>query len=351
MNNDQPLRIGIVGYGKGGREYHAPFIEAAEGVRLAGVVARSEEKRRRIEEDLPGTAVYGSLTEMLAAGVDAVTITTPPSTRRDLVLEAVGAGTPVVADKPFAPDPATARELCDAAREAGIPLAAFHNRRWDADVTTLRAVLAGGRVGRPVSYSSVFDLVEPEGIALGVGGGVLSDIGSHLIDQAVSLFGPVASVYGELEVRPLREIGVEEEGEIDTGFFAALVHASGVRSHVESSKMGKQALRRLRLVGTEGTYAATGVDVQGRALGQGARPAEDPEHWGYEPEPGSLATSAGAEAVPSEQGSYARFYEQFARAVRGEAELPVTADDAVHIVDVIDAVRASALERRVVELS
>ncbi|MGO1285606.1 MAG: Gfo/Idh/MocA family protein [Brachybacterium sp.] len=121
------MRLGLVGYGNGGRHFHAPFIQAADGIEIAGVVARAETTRAAVAQDLPGVPIHGSLPEMLAAGVDAVTVTTPPSTRRELVLEAIEAGVHVVADKPFAPSAAVARELADAAQAAGVVLSVFHN--------------------------------------------------------------------------------------------------------------------------------------------------------------------------------------------------------------------------------
>src|ERR1700710_993071 len=116
------MRLGFVGYGEGGRDFHAPFIEAATGIDLAGVVTRSQERRRLLAVDYPAVPVYDTIDQLLAAGVDAVTITTPPDTRRELVLAAIAAGVHVVADKPFAPNAEGARELERAAREAGVIL-------------------------------------------------------------------------------------------------------------------------------------------------------------------------------------------------------------------------------------
>jgi len=127
------MRLGLVGYGVGGRYFHAPFIQAAVGVELAGVVTRSPQRRRELAADYPGVPVYDDIGQLLAAGVDAVTITTPPETRRELVLTAIAAGVHVIADKPFAPDAAGGRDLDRAARDAGVALNVFHNRRWDAD--------------------------------------------------------------------------------------------------------------------------------------------------------------------------------------------------------------------------
>ena len=141
------MRIGLVGYGVGGRYFHAPFIQAAEGCELTGIVARSPQRVAEVHQDLPGVPVFASLAELLDTGVDAVTISTPPHTRRELVLEAVGRGVNVIADKPFAPTAAAGQALVDAAAAAGVLLSVFHNRRWDTDITTLRGVLDEGLLG------------------------------------------------------------------------------------------------------------------------------------------------------------------------------------------------------------
>ena len=184
MNSNANLRLGLVGYGTGGRHFHAPFIEAAEGVEIAGVVARAPGTVAAARADLPGVTIYPTLTAMLAAGVDAVTVTTPPQTRRDLVLEAVNAGVHVIADKPFAPTAEVGRELDRAAKAKGVILGAFHNRRWDTDMRTLRSVLESGRLGRLWRLHSRFDLDEPHTLDAGPGGGLLPDLGSHMVDQS-----------------------------------------------------------------------------------------------------------------------------------------------------------------------
>ena len=159
------MRLGLVGYGVGGRYFHAPFIAAAQDVELAGVVTRSPDRRAELAADLPGVPAYDSLADLLTAGVDAVTITTPPQTRRALVLEAIAAGTPTIADKPFAPDAAGGRELVAAATEAGVPLNVFHNRRWDADIRTLAAVPRGGALGELWAVESRMDQADAATLA------------------------------------------------------------------------------------------------------------------------------------------------------------------------------------------
>jgi len=189
------MRLGLVGYGVGGRYFHAPFVAAATGLELAGVVTRSPERRAELARDFPGVPAFDSMTELLATGVDVVTITTPPDTRRELVLEAVHAGVAVVADKPFAPDAPTGRELVRAAQAAGVPLAVFHNRRWDSDIRTVADILASRELGDPVLLESRFDLDSPDTLEAGPDGGLLRDLGSHLVDQVLWLLGPAETVF------------------------------------------------------------------------------------------------------------------------------------------------------------
>ena len=216
-----PIKLGVVGYGVGGRYFHTPFIEAAEGVELAGVVTRSPVRRSEVEQDWPGVPVFDSLGALLDSGVDAVTITTPPDTRRELVLEALSGGVHVVADKPFAPTADVGRELAAAAESSGLLLSVFHNRRWDADIRTLAAVIDSGRLGELWRVHSRFDLDDPETLEAGPGGGLLRDLGSHVVDQMVWLLGDVRSVNAHLDWLDL------PEGRTDAGFTIEMEHAVG----------------------------------------------------------------------------------------------------------------------------
>jgi predicted dehydrogenase len=261
-----------------------------------------------------------------------------------LVLEAIAAGVPVIADKPFAPDAATGRELDAAAKAQGVVLAVFHNRRLDADIQTLRRVLDDGRVGTLWRIHSRFDLDDPNTLEAGPFGGLLRDIGSHLVDQMLWLLGPATTVHAQLDLidRP--------EGPTDAGFVLALRHESGVSSHLSSSKLNHLAVRELRAYGGAGSYVSSGTDVQAQAIFAGRRPADDLAGWGFEqPELwGTLRTAAGDERVASAQGRYHDFYEAFAQAVRQGTPPPVTAEEAIRTLVVLDAARVSAAEQRVV---
>jgi predicted dehydrogenase len=340
-----PVRLGLVGYGTGGQHFHAPFIDAADGIELVGVVTRSAERRALVAEDWPGVPTYESLTEILAAGVDAVTITTPPATRRDLVLEAIAAGVHVVADKPFAPTAAVGSEMAVAAESAGVLLSVFHNRRWDSDVRTLAGVLESGELGDLWRVHSRFDLDDPATLEAGPTGGLLRDIGSHVVDQMVWLLGPVRAVTAHLDYVKL------PEGHTDAGFVLDLHHTSGVLSVVESSKLNRLAVRELRAYGSGGSYRWVGSDVQAQAIFAGRRPADDLEGWGYDDHRGLLATDQGERAVVSAQGRYHDFYTQFVAAVRGAGPQPVRASEGIATLAVLDAARASAEMGRTVDVT
>ncbi|MDR1851566.1 MAG: Gfo/Idh/MocA family oxidoreductase [Propionibacteriaceae bacterium] len=336
------LKIGLVGYGGGGRWFHAPFIAAAEGVELAGVVARSPEKIALVEQDYPGLPVYPSLTAMLDAGVDAVTITTPPETRRELVLEAIAAGVHVVADKPFAPSAEAARELGRAADEAGVRLSVYHQRRNDSDIKTLKTVLDSGELGQIWRFNSIFDLDEPETLEAGPHGGLLRDLGSHLVDQALWLFGPALRVNAHLDWVEL------EQGRTDAGFVVQIDHES-VSAYLSASKLNRVQRRTLEVYAENGSYVSQGVDIQAQQVKTGMRPGTD--GWGMEPTPGVISLPDGKREVPSNKGDYSDYYSAFANAVETGGEVPVPVAQAVQVLEVLDAARVSAAEHRVVELA
>jgi predicted dehydrogenase len=341
------MRLGLVGYGLGGRYFHAPFIEAAVDVTLAGVVTRAPGRRAEVAADFPGIPVYDSMTDLLEAGVDAVTITTPPQTRRELVLEAIAAGVPTIADKPFAPTAAAGRLLVQAAAEAGVPVSVYHNRRWDADVRTLATVLREGRLGDLWSVESRFELDLAEHLDRGPTGGLLRDLGAHLVDQMVWLLGPVADVLCTMDWVDY------PEGRTDAFFSILMRHTSGVRSTVTAGKLNRLDAKEYRAYGSGGSYVSRGTDVQASAVMSGQRPAVVGPSWGYEDRSrwGILSTADGATPVPSEQGAYQDYYSQFAAALRGHAPFPVPAVEVIPTLEVLDAARESDASGTVVALA
>lgn len=342
------MKIGVVGYGTGGQHFHTPFIAAAQGCTLAGIVARAAKTKAAVRADWPDTPIFASLTDMIAAGVcDAVTITTPPQTRRALVLEAIAAGLHVIADKPFAPDYAGAMDLGRAADAAGITLGVYQNRRFDADLQTLRKLILDQRLGTVWRVHSRMDQDSPETIECGASGGMLRDLGSHMVDQMVYLLGPVVTVDAQMDHH---DIGEEMT---DVGFTIALRHEGGAHSHLSASKMNYMEARELRAYGDKGSYQSLASDVQAQDIFAGKRPADDLAAWGFEPAAnwGRLRSIAGEEIIASEQGRYHAYYEAFAQAVSAGTPPPVTAKQGARTLAILDAARRSDHEGRAVRVS
>jgi predicted dehydrogenase len=339
-----PVRIGLVGYGKGGRYFHAPIIAAAGGCKLAGVVVRSPERRTDLAADHPGVQAYGSLAELADGDIEAVVVTTPLDSHIPLVREAVDRGLPVVCDKPFAADAATARDTVLAAERAGVLLSVYQNRRWDADFLTVARMVRSGELGGVVTFESRMEQYpQPEGLPM-TGGGALLDLGSHAVDQASFLFGPVRSVYAEVHRLP-------GDAAFDDRFFLALQHDGGVSSRV----IGHWALQgdlgqRFRVDGTSATLVVPDDDGQTARLLAGRTPVGEGDAWGTVPESrwGRVYRGGVATPVPAERGSWSAFYTGFAGAVRGEAPSPVDPWDAVATLEVLDAARDSAATGQVI---
>ena len=338
-----PVRIGLLGYGFGGRYFHAPLIAAAPGCALVGVVTQSADRRAELDRDHPGVPAFGSLVDLAAAGADAVAISTPASTHIPLTIEALRLRLPVVCDKPFALDAASAAGAVELAAEVGLPLTVYQNRRWDSDLLTVRKLIADGRLGTVTRFESRFERFSWGDGPPTSGGGTRLDFGSHLVDQALTLFGAVDHVYAEVTTR-------QPDAPCDDDVFLALTHVSGVQSHLWGSWVQGAPGPRFRVTGTLGTYVVAGSGGQEDALLAGRTPTTDGEGWGAEPERywGALHRGAANEVVPSERGRWDTFYPAFAAAVRGQGPVPVDPRDAIASLDVLDAAAASAVTGRTV---
>jgi predicted dehydrogenase len=344
-------RIGLVGFGFGGRTFHAPLISSAEGVEFAGVVTRSAERRALVEQAYPGLPVFDDLPALAASGAQAVAVSTPVATHMGLVHEAIRLGLAVVCDKPFALDAESAVIAVREAQAAKILLTVYQNRRWDSDFLTIKRLIAQGALGDVVRFESRFERFRPgtrkrPGVA---GGGLLRDFGAHLVDQAIHLFGPVADVYAEADLpADPADLSVLEDR-----FFLALRHANGVRSHIGGDWVQAAPGPRFRVNGTKAAYVAPALmDGQEAALIAGHTPATEKDGWGVEDQMnwGWLQQGPIQTQVRSERGRWDSFYPAFGAAIRGEGPLPVDPWDSVNAAKVLDAARASATTRRVVTL-
>jgi predicted dehydrogenase len=334
-------RAALIGYGLGGRSFHAPVIAATPGMRLAAIVTGNAERQRLAKAEHPETRVVDSADELFRdrAAIDLVVISTPNRTHVPLALQAIDASLSVVVDKPLAPSSAEARRLADAAQRKNVFLSVYQNRRWDGDFLTVRRLIRDQALGNVHRFESRFDRWRPtpkggwrELDAPEEAGGLLFDLGTHLIDQALYLFGPVRDVYAELDKR---RPGVA----VDDDVFLALTHASGVRSHLWASVVAAQDGPRFRLLGDRAAYTKFGTDVQEEALRRGERP--DAPDWGIEPaeQYGLLGVGKDARPVATERGNYREFYVGVVRSLREGAPPPVDVADAIATLEIIETAR------------
>jgi predicted dehydrogenase len=344
------IRVALVGYGLAGAVFHAPLIAVVEGLELSAIVTREPERRARARRDFPGAELLESADEIWErpGAFELVVVAAPNRVHVPLARAAIDAGIAVVVDKPLAAAASEARELVDAARARDVVLTVFQNRRWDGDFLTASRLVAEQALGRVFRFESRFERWRPE---LSGGwrelpgaeeaGGLLFDLGSHLVDQALVLFGPVRQVYAELDVR-------RPGATVDDDSFVALTHLTGVRSHLWMSSVAAQSAPRLRVLGDRAAYVKYGMDVQEDALRQGLRPRAP--GWGEEPEEhwGLLGAGDRVERIRTDPGAYERFYEGVAAAIRDGSPPPVDPVDAVSALELLDAARASAREGKVV---
>ncbi len=332
-----PVRIGLVGYGFGGRYFHAPLISSAAECEFIGVVTTSAERRALIGAEHPGLDTFDSLEALAAAGAEAVSISTPADTHSDLTDRAISLGLSAVCDKPFSLDPVAARRTVQLAAERGVTLSPYQNRRWDSDFLTVRAMVDDGTLGEVRRFESRFERYAPDNGPGTAGGGTLLDFGAHLVDQALTLLGPVESVYAESRQRA---------SGLDDDVFVALRHAHGAVSHLWGSWSQHAHGPRFRVTGTTASVVITTADTQEDVLITGARPSST-DTWGREAdsELDRLFTGSSSSPVSLARGAWDVYYPTFARAVRGEGPPPVEAADAVATADVLDAARVSATTR------
>lgn len=335
-----PLRVGLIGYGLGGSAFHAPLVAATPGLRLVAVVTRSPDRRAEVQRRYADAQLVDDVSALwrMARELDLVVVTSPNATHVPYAHAALEAGLHVVVDKPFAGTAAEARDIGALAERVGRLAVPFQNRRWDGDFLTVQRLLHDGALGTIHRFESRFERLrataKPGWTQPGAAErceGIVYDIGSHLIDQALHLFGPVTQVYAEL-ARRHPAVVVEDEA------FVSLAHASGVRSHLCMSSVAAQPGARLSVWGSRAAYVKHGLDGQEAALRAGAIPSG--EDWGAEPREQWGTVGAGNEIhlQPTQHGAYPAFYAGVERAIRGEGPPPVRVSDAVAYLEVIEAV-------------
>ncbi|GGU75175.1 Gfo/Idh/MocA family protein [Lentzea flava] len=327
------MRTALVGYGLGGAAFHAPFIATTPGLELSAVVTANPARQAEVAERYPSARLLSSLDEVWSGKFDLVVITTPNRFHATHARQVLEHGLNVVVDKPFAGSAAEARALASIASSRGLMLVPFHNRRWDGDFLTVQKLLSTNALGKVHRFESRFERYRPEiksswkesGDPADLGS-ILFDLGTHLVDQSVALFGRPLTVHAEIAtVRP----GARADDDV----FLSLSHENGVRSHLWMSALAADLGPRFRVLGHDAAYVKHGMDPQEERLKAGESPTT--EGWGEEPEEswGTL----GGKPLRTEPGAYQDFYASVAAGVA-----PVSPQDAVTGLEVIEAAKQSA---------
>lgn len=340
------IDVGVVGFGLGGRAFHASIIHAVAGLRLAAIVQRSG---NLAQEVYPMAKIVRDVDELLAMpSISLVAISTPNETHFPLAKKCLEAGRHVVVDKPFTTTLEQARELVAIASKNGKMVTVYQDRRFDGDYRTVQKLLAEQTLGKVVRFQSAFDRFRPQ-IRQGswkekpaLGSGLFYDLGPHLLDQALQLFGPPEQV--------LADIRIEREGSaVDDAFAVTLYYQNAMRACLNASMLAPDPRPHFRIQGTRGLYIKQGLDPQEALLRAGQPAAGD--HWGVESERdwGTLTLWTGAEVVTERvatlRGDYRDFYAQVRDAILGTAKPPVTSDEALRLMYTLELCVESSRKR------
>lgn len=335
------IRVGVIGFGLAGRIFHSAVIAETPGLELACVVQRKGEDAAQAH---PGAQICRSIEDMLRdTSIRLVVVATPSYSHFEHALECLRAGRNVLIDKPFTLTSDEARQLIDEARERGVLVTAYQNRRWDGDFVTLKQVLASGELGRVVTYESHFDRFR-EAPRLNVwresgvpGGGILYDLGPHLIDQATTLFGNPETVWADVRI--------DRMGGVTDDAFDIFLRFDGVTALLRSTMTAAVPGPRFVVHGTKGSFVKWGLDPQEDALKAGAK-FGDPG-FGEEPESqwGKLHIAGQpSRKIKTAAGDYRGIYANVRDAILGKAELAVTPEQVWRTTRLIELARKSSAE-------
>lgn len=349
----RPIRIGLIGYGLAGEVFHAPVASSVPGMELITIVTGNPERQRRARHRYPSARVVNDAAALWdsSADHDLVVVATPNVSHVPLGMTAIEAGVNVVIDKPLAASAADGHDLAEAAAKRGLMVTVFQNRRWDNDFLTVRKLLDEGVLGQIVRFESRYERWRPQAVreawrergAPEEAGGLLFDLGSHLVDQALQLFGRPTHVYAEVDLRRPRV-------QVDDDVFVAMTHPGGIRSHQWATVAAAIPGPRYRLLALDGAFEKYGLDPQEDALIAGLVPGAP--GWGEEPEElwGRLRAEGGERRVRTEAGDYQAFYRGVADALRSGSPPPVDIAESIEGLEVLEAARESSRTAAVVRL-
>lgn len=335
-NTSRELRVALLGYGYAGQTFHLPLLTHVKGLRVTHVVSSKQKLR------LPGIRVTPATEEVFGdPQLDLVVIATPNDSHFPLARAALLGGKNVVVDKPFTTTVAEARELIALAKKSRLLLSVFHNRRWDADYLTVKRLLHENRLGEVMHFESHFDRFRPQvqdrwRERAGPGSGVWFDLGSHLADQALQLFGAPDFIYADL--------AAQRPGATTTDYFHVAMEYNVSRVILHASSLVAAETPRFALHGARGSYMKYGLDTQEEALKQGQVPGG--RGWGNDPRQGTLFAPKGksvhSRSVPNLRGNYLAYYEAVRDALLHGKLNPVPPEEALQVMQVLETGEESA---------
>jgi scyllo-inositol 2-dehydrogenase (NADP+) len=344
-------RVAVVGYGLAGSVFHAPIIANTPGLSLDAIVTSDTQRQSQAAERYPGVRVTATADELLRRpeDLDLIVVAVPNHSHYAMAEQVVQAGISTVVDKPITPTSAEASRLAAIGRARGVSVIPYHNRRWDGDFLTVAGIISEGRLGEIHRFESRFErwAPRPAGSRLWKqdpnlpGNGILFDLGSHLVDQVVRLFGRPCAVYAEL---------LERGSQVDNDAFVVMRYTEAIVVHLWASSTAAQPGPRFRILGSKGAFVKYGLDPQENALRAGRLPTEP--HWGEEPASawGRLGAAGDTETIPTQRGAYQDFYRAVAIHLLEGGPVPVDIDDAIVGLRVLEAAVQSARSRAVVAL-
>ncbi len=333
------VNVGLVGFGFAGRVFHAPVIRAVAGLRLTTIVQR----HGTAEPRYPDVAVVPSVEELLARAVDLVVVATPNTSHHPIAKQCLLAGRHVVVDKPFTTTVAEAEQLVRLGNEERRVLSVYQNRRYTGDFVTLRQLVSDGALGRVTSFESHFDRFRPD-LRPGAwreqphpGSGVWFDLGPHLLDQALLLFGTPQAISADIRA--------ERDGAAVDDAFDVTLHYPRMRALLRGTMLAAAPGPSFAVHGTKGSFVKHGLDPQEEALKSGRTPAES--NWDTEPPEmfGTLTTPEGTRTIPTIPSSFTCYYENIRDAILGTAQLAVTPEHALDVMRGLELAAASSWAR------
>ncbi|MCX2742976.1 oxidoreductase [Mangrovivirga sp. M17] len=344
------IKTGISGFGRSGKVFHAPIINSCDETILYGINTSNDDARDFIKKNYPHTTVFTSYEDLLNSEIDLIVLPTPNDTHFELAKKALEAGKNVVIDKPMTITSTQASELIKISKEKNLVLSVYHNRRWDTDFLTLKNILSEKRLGTiheaEINFNRFRDYLKDDWREKAIpGAGILYDLGPHLIDQALNLFGMPVELYADIRKE-------RSEANIEDSFLIILFYQK-LKVILKAGMLASYPGPKILVQGSKGAYLKFGLDPQENLLKEGTKPQDLPDHWGkesYEKSPLIINPDGTRQKVIAIPGDYRGYYSNIADAINNNKDLEVSALDGYNTIKIIEAAFKASQEKRTIKL-